>query len=132
MTSPDPLQLLRLFQKVAPDSFFEDLCEKHGWGFRSGIYRVVVVWLMIWQRLQGNQSLAAAVQYLLQGWCQGFSRRLQALERGQGFRGHRWILSSTTEITETGSQSSERAHCRTTASGNAGGLGGAETAGVCD
>ncbi len=66
--SPDPLQLLRLFQKVAPDWFFEDLCEKHGGGFRSGIYSaVVVVWLMIWQRLQGNQSLAAAVQYLLQG-----------------------------------------------------------------
>jgi hypothetical protein len=68
MVSPEPLEVLRLFQKVAPDWFFEELCEKHDWDFRSGVYRaVVVVWLMIWQRLQGNRSLAAAVQYLLQG-----------------------------------------------------------------
>ena len=67
MTSPDPT-LLRLFQKVAPPSFFQGLYEKHGYVFRQGIYSsVVVVWLMIWQRLQGNRSLAAAVQYLIQG-----------------------------------------------------------------
>ena len=68
MISAEPVEVLRLFQKVAPDWFFEELCEKHDWDFRSGVYRaVVVVWLMIWQRLQGNRSLAAAVQYLLQG-----------------------------------------------------------------
>ena len=67
MTSPDPT-LLRLFQKVAPASFLQGLCEKHGYTFRQGIYStVVVVWLMIWQRLQGNRSLTAAVQYLVQG-----------------------------------------------------------------
>src|SRR6266478_639406 len=68
MTSPDPLQLLRLFQKVAPAQFFYELCQKQGYGFRQGIYTpAVVVWLMIWQRLPGNHGLAAAVQYLLHG-----------------------------------------------------------------
>lgn len=68
MTTPDSFQLLRLFQKVAPGWFFRELGQKHGYRFRDGIYSTsVVVWLMIWQRLHGNQSLAAAVQHLLQG-----------------------------------------------------------------
>jgi len=68
MNSPDSFQLLRLFQKVAPAWFFRDLCQKHGYNFRDAVYSApVVVWLMIWQRLQGNQSLAAAVQHLLRG-----------------------------------------------------------------
>jgi len=68
MASPDPAQLLRLFQKVAPDSFFQELCEQHHYRFRQGVYTVVVVvWLMIWQRLHGDRSLAAAVQSLLRG-----------------------------------------------------------------
>jgi putative transposase len=68
MTSPDSLQLFRLFQKIAPAWFFRELRQKHGSGFHDGIYSAaVVVWLMIWQRLQGTRSLSAAVQYLLQG-----------------------------------------------------------------
>jgi putative transposase len=68
MTSPDSFQLLRLFQKVAPAWFFRELCQEGGYSFRQGVYSaMVVVWLMIWQRLQGHRSLAAAVQYLLQG-----------------------------------------------------------------
>ena len=68
MASPDQLQLLRLFQKVAPASFFQQLCDEQGYVFRQGIYTVgVVVWLMIWQRLQGNRSLGAAVQCLIHG-----------------------------------------------------------------
>lgn len=67
MASPDPLQLLRLFQEVAPASFFEKECREQGYCFRRGIYSVaVVVWLMIWQRLRRRQSLAAAVQWLQQ------------------------------------------------------------------
>src|SRR5229473_5984669 len=67
-SSPDQLQLLRLFQKAAPPSFFQQLCEEHGYEFRRGVYSVaVVVWLMIWQRLQGNRSLATAVQCLIHG-----------------------------------------------------------------
>ncbi len=72
MNSPEALQLLRLFQKVAPAWFFRELSQKHGYGFRNGVYgATVVVWLMIWQRLQGTRSLAAAVQHLLQGGATG-------------------------------------------------------------
>jgi hypothetical protein len=68
MDSPNSFQLLRLFQKAAPPWFFRQLSEQYGYGLREGIYSAtVVVWLMIWQRLQGTRSLAAAVQYLLQG-----------------------------------------------------------------
>ena len=68
MNSTNSLQLLRLFQKVAPASFFRELTQKHGYDFRDGVYSAaVVVWLMIWQRLQGSRGLAAAVQHLLQG-----------------------------------------------------------------
>ena len=72
MNSPDPVQLLQLFQKVAPAWFFRELCQKHGYSFREAIYSTpVVVWLMMWQRLQGGRSLAAAVQQLLWGGSQG-------------------------------------------------------------
>jgi hypothetical protein len=65
MDSPDPVQLLRLFQKVAPAGFFREVCRKHGHSFREAIYSPsVVVWLMMWQRLQGGRNLAAAVQEL--------------------------------------------------------------------
>jgi len=68
MDSLDSLQVQRLYQKVAPAWFYRELCQRHGYGFRQGIYSAaVVVWLMIWQRLQGTRSLAAAVQYLVQG-----------------------------------------------------------------
>ena len=67
MNSPDPVQLLQLFEKVAPAGFFRELCQKHGHSFREAIYSPsVVVWLMMWQRLQGGRNLAAAVQEL--GW----------------------------------------------------------------
>ena len=67
MACPDAFQLFRLFQKAVPSWFFRELCQKHGYGLRQGIYSTcVVVWLMMWQRLQGNRSLTAAVQYLLQ------------------------------------------------------------------
>jgi putative transposase len=68
MGSSDSLQLLRLFQRVAPPGFFREVCQKHGYSFRQGVYTAsVVTWLMIWQRLQGYRNLAAAVQYLLKG-----------------------------------------------------------------
>src|SRR5438445_11373827 len=74
MNSPDPVQLLQLFQRVAPAWFFRELCQKHGFSFREGIYSTaVVVWLMMWQRLQADRSLAAAVQYLLWGGVKGLA-----------------------------------------------------------
>jgi hypothetical protein len=68
MASPDQSQLLRLFQRAVPPAWFQQVCEEQGYQFRRGIYGVaVVVWLMMWQRLEGNRSLAAAVQCLVQG-----------------------------------------------------------------
>jgi hypothetical protein len=64
----ESLDVLHLFQRAVPAWFLRDLCGKHGYGFRQGIYNAgVVIWLMIWQRLQGNRSQQAAVQHLLQG-----------------------------------------------------------------
>jgi hypothetical protein len=71
MNAPDAVQLLRLFQKVAPAWFFRELCLKHDCSFREEIYSPsVVVWLMMWQRLQAERTLAAAVQHLLWGGAQ--------------------------------------------------------------
>jgi hypothetical protein len=68
MNSPDTSPVHRLYQRMVPAWLFRELCQRHGYGFRQGIYSAaVVVWLMIWQRLEGNRSLAAAVQYLVQG-----------------------------------------------------------------
>ncbi len=82
MTAPETLQLLRLFEKAAPVSFIEQVCREQGYYFRRGIYNVrVVVWLMIWQRLQGGKSLTAAVQSLLQGQGRGLLERCQRVEQ---------------------------------------------------
>ena len=67
-TSPAPRQLLPLFQNVLPPSFWNEVMKRHRCVQHDGVYSMtVVVWLMIWQRLQGARSLAAAVQHLLQG-----------------------------------------------------------------
>jgi hypothetical protein len=68
MGSTEALDVFRLFQRLVPACLLRELCRKHGYGLRAGIYGAgVVIWLMIWQRLQGNRSQQAAVQYLLQG-----------------------------------------------------------------
>jgi putative transposase len=68
MSSFDTPQLLRLYLKAAPAGFLQTVGLKYGYSFRDGVYTVgVVIWLMIWQRLQGNRSLGEAVQHLLQG-----------------------------------------------------------------
>jgi putative transposase len=59
--------LLELFDRAIPRLFFEQLRERLGMPAR-GIYSLaVVVWLMMWQRLDGRGSLAAAVQQVVQG-----------------------------------------------------------------
>src|ERR1700679_840406 len=61
MNTPDPVQLLRLFQKVAPAGFFRELCQKHGHSLRESIYSPsVVVWLMMWKRPRGGRNLSSA------------------------------------------------------------------------
>ena len=68
MGSTEALDVFRLFQRSVPVWLLRELSRKHGYGLREGIYGAsVVIWLMIWQRLQGSRSQQAAVQYLLQG-----------------------------------------------------------------
>ena len=56
-----------LFQKTVPPQFFEQMRERLGLPAR-GIYSLsVVVWLMMWQRLDGQGTLAKAVQQVVQG-----------------------------------------------------------------
>lgn len=68
MTSPnsfDPIQFERMLQTAVSASAVEELCREHGWKVRRGIYSlVVVIWLMIYQRLNGKRTLSAAVRFL--------------------------------------------------------------------
>lgn len=64
--SPDP-SLLRLFQDAAPPDFFDQLSTRHTLP-AGGIYHpALVVWLMLWQRLQPKGTLSAAVQQVVRG-----------------------------------------------------------------
>ena len=64
---PKASVLFGLFGKVIPVQFFEQQQESLGMPAR-GIYSLaVVVWLMMWQRLDGRGTLAAAVQQVVQG-----------------------------------------------------------------
>lgn len=68
MTSPSSLDLGMLehiLQTAVSASSIEQICLKHNLKVRRGIYSVfVVVWLMIYQRLNGKGTLSSAVQFL--------------------------------------------------------------------
>ena len=67
MTSPCTADVLCLFERIAPESWFEDLTPTTGFGSRRGIYSfAVVIWLMIVQRMQAKGTLGSALQQLLQ------------------------------------------------------------------
>lgn len=67
METPKASVLFGLFGQAVPPQFFDQLRERLGLPAR-GIYSLaVVVWLMMWQRLDGQGSLATAVQQLVQG-----------------------------------------------------------------
>ncbi len=70
MTSPnsvDPILFERVLQTVVSASAIDELCQQHNLKVRRGIYSlVVVIWLMIYQRLNGKRTLSAAVQFLAQ------------------------------------------------------------------
>jgi len=67
MTSPWTVDVLCLFERIAPESWFENLIPTTGSGSRRGIYSfAVVIWLMIVQRLQAKGTLGSALQQLLQ------------------------------------------------------------------
>ena len=84
MSSPEASQLLQLYSKAVPESFFEQISHQEGYRFRQGVYSLaVVVWLMICQRLQRNGTLAAAVQGLLQGHADSLLKRCRRVEQGR-------------------------------------------------
>ena len=68
MTSPnsvDPVLFEQMLQMAASESAIGELCRAHGWKVRRGIYSLtVVIWLMIYQRLNCKRTLSAAVQFL--------------------------------------------------------------------
>src|SRR5260370_41620716 len=68
MTSPnsvDPVLFERTLRTAASASAIDELCREHGWKVRPGIYSlVVVIWLMIYQRLNSKRTLSWAVQFL--------------------------------------------------------------------
>ena len=68
MTSPnsvDPVLFERTLRTAASASAIDELCREHGWKIRPGIYSlVVVIWLMIYQRLNSKRTLSSAVQFL--------------------------------------------------------------------
>src|SRR6266699_4043452 len=67
MTSPYPADVLCLFERIAPGSWFENLTPATGPSSRRGIYSfAVVIWLMIVQLLHAKGSLGSALQQLLQ------------------------------------------------------------------
>jgi len=67
VNTPKAPILFDLFGKAVPPEFFVQLRERLSLPAR-GIYSLaVVVWLMLWQRLDGRGSLATAVQQVVQG-----------------------------------------------------------------
>ena len=67
MSIPKNSILFGLFGKAVPPEFFGQLQQRLGLP-AQGIYSLaVVVWLMMWQRLDGRGTLAAAVQQVVQG-----------------------------------------------------------------
>jgi len=68
MASPgSSVELLCLFERLAPITLFADLVPEKGAGSGKGIYSfAVVIWLMIVQRLHAKGTLSSALQQLLQ------------------------------------------------------------------
>src|SRR5271169_1652654 len=68
MTSPTSIDLdlfERILQTAVSASSIDQLCRKHKVKVRQGIYGLaVVIWLMIYQRLNGKKTLSSAVQFL--------------------------------------------------------------------
>ena len=68
MTSPTSLDLTlfeRILRTVASATAINQLCQEHSYKVRGGIYSVaVLVWLMIYQRLNDKGTLSSAVQFL--------------------------------------------------------------------
>lgn len=80
--SLDVADVLSWFQTIAPDSYFDSLVKEYCPKTRKRVYGLAtVVWLMIYQRLYGDGSLAVAVYALLQGGAFGWQRSRQTGKR---------------------------------------------------
>ncbi len=66
MSIPKAPILFQLFGKVIPPEFFEQLRARLGLSGRGIYTQAIVVWLMMWQRLEGRGTLAMAVQQVVQ------------------------------------------------------------------
>src|SRR2546422_2282618 len=71
MTSPVSIDfdlLEQILRTTVSVSFIDQVCRKRKVKARRGIYSLtVVVWLMIYQRLNGKRTLSSAVQFLARG-----------------------------------------------------------------
>jgi hypothetical protein len=69
MTSPGPAStadLWQLLQRACPQERIQQLCREQGYTYRRGIYSIlVVIWLMMYQRLNGKRSSSSAVHWLV-------------------------------------------------------------------
>lgn len=62
-----PAGVFRLYEQAVPPLFFEQLCGELGLAARRRIFSLpLVVWLMIWQRLDPKSTLSSAVQQVAQ------------------------------------------------------------------
>ena len=67
MPGTDRSGLLDLFVNALPESFFEQLHEEFEIPLRRRIFTLpLVIWLMIWQRLDPKATLSSAVQQVVQ------------------------------------------------------------------
>lgn len=66
MSIPKAPILFELFGKVVPPQFFDQLRERLSLSTRGIYSQAIVVWLMMWQRLDGRGTLAMAVQQVVQ------------------------------------------------------------------
>ena len=68
MISPDSIDFDtfdRVLRSTVSVDFLDQLCRKHKVKVRPGIYSLaIVIWLMIFQRLNSKRTLSAAVQFL--------------------------------------------------------------------
>lgn len=69
MTAPGPAStadVLRLVQKACLEERIQQLCREQGYTYRRGIYSIlVVIWLIMYQRLNSKRSSSSAVQWLV-------------------------------------------------------------------
>ena len=84
--STSQTDVLSLYQRLIPAPWLQRLCRRAGWRQNNRIYTVaVVLWLMIWQWLEGHGSLEQGVLELLRGLPASFwprpCKRLQAWRR---------------------------------------------------